>query len=103
MAGKRGNKKKDPPKDGVSQLSILGFLTPALGILSATSAILEETIDTRAPNESISNTNSKPNDNGKKRRLEKEGQKVSPLGKAVLNRWNLVPILEMQYTKKLLK
>jgi len=43
----------------------------------------EETNDTRAPNESISNTNSQPNDNGKKRPLEKEGEKVSPLGKAM--------------------
>ena len=83
MAGKRGNKKKDPPKDGVSQLSILGFLTPALGILSATNVMPEKTNDTRAPNKPISITNSQPNNNGKKRPLEKEGEKVSPLEKAM--------------------
>ena len=84
MVGKHSNKKKDPPKDGVSQLSILGFLTPALGILSATSAMPEETNIIRTPNEPIPNTNSQPNNNGKKRPLEKEGEKVSPLGKAML-------------------
>ena len=83
MAGKHGNKKKDPPKDGVSQPSILRFLTPALGILSATSATPEETNNTRTPNEIITNSNSQPNDNGKKRPLDKEGEKVSPLGKAM--------------------
>ena len=77
MAGKHGNKKKDPPKDGVSQSSILRFLTPALGILSATSAMPEETNNIRTP------SNSKLNDNGKKRPLEKEGEKVSPLGKSM--------------------
>ena len=77
MAGKHGNKKKDPPKDFVAQPSILRFLTPALGILNATSAIPEETNDIRAPNEPIPNTNSQPIDNGKKRPLEKEGEKVS--------------------------
>ena len=83
MAGKHGNKKKDPPKDGVSQSSILRFLTPALGILSATSAMPEETNNIRTPNEPIPNTNSKFNDNGKKRPHEKEGEKVSPLGKSM--------------------
>ena len=83
MAGKHGNKKKDPPKDGVCQSSILRFLTPALGILSATSAMPEETTNLRTPNEPIPNTNSQPNDNGKKRPLEKEGEKVSPLGKTI--------------------
>ena len=79
MAGKHGNKKKDPPKDGVCQSSILRFLTPPLGILSATSAMPEET-NIRAPNDPIPNTNSQPNDNSKKCPLEKEGEKVSPLG-----------------------
>ena len=79
MAGKHGNKKKDPPKDGVFQPSFLRFLTPALGILSATSAMPEET-NIRAPNDPIPNTNSQPNDNSKKCPLEKEGEKVSPLG-----------------------
>ena len=83
MAGKHGNKKKDPPKNGGSPSSILRFLTPALGILSATSAMPEETINIRTPNESIPNTNSQPNDNVKKRPLEKEGEKVSPLGKSM--------------------
>ena len=83
MAGKHGNKKKDPPKDGVFQPSILRFLTPALGILSATSAMPEETNNIRTPNEPIPNSNSQPNDNGKKRPLEREGEKVSPLGKAM--------------------
>ena len=83
MAGKHGYKKKDPPKDGVSQYSILRFLTPALGILSATSAMPEEASNTRTPNEPIPETNSQPNENGKKRPLEKEGEKVSPLGKSM--------------------
>ena len=83
MAGEHGNKKKDPPKKKVSQSSILHFLTPALGILSATSAMPEETNNIRTPKEPIPNTNSQLNDNGKKRPLEKEGEKVSPLGKSM--------------------
>ena len=83
MAGKHGNKKKDPPEDVVAQPSILRFLTPTLGILSATSAMPEVTNDIRTPNEPTPNTNSQPNNNGKKRPLEKEGEKVSPLGKAM--------------------
>ena len=43
----------------------------------------EKTNDTRAPNKPISITNSQPKDNGKKRPLEKEGEKVSPLEKAM--------------------
>jgi len=73
MAGKHGNKKKDPSKDGISQPSILGFLTPMLGILSATNAVAEGTNDARTPNEPTSNSNAQTNNNGKKRPLEKEG------------------------------
>ena len=83
MAGKHGNKKKDPPKDGISQLSILGFLTPALGILSATNTVAEGTNDARTPNKPTSNMNAQTNDIGKKRPLEKEGEKISPLGKTM--------------------
>ena len=43
----------------------------------------EENINLRTPNEPIPNMNSQPNDNGKKRPLEKEGEIVSPLGKAI--------------------
>ena len=43
----------------------------------------EETNDIRTPNEPTPNMNSQPNNNGKKRPLEKEGEKVSPLGKAM--------------------
>ena len=82
MAGKHGNKKKDPPKDGVFQPSILQFLTPALGILSAR-ATTEETNNPRKPDEIITNSNSQQNDTGKKRPLDKEGEKVSPIGKAM--------------------
>ena len=82
MAGKHGNKKKDPPKDGVFQPSILQFLTPALGILSAR-ATTEETINPRKPDEIMTNPNSQQNDTGKKRPLDKEGEKVSPIGKAM--------------------
>jgi len=83
MAGKNGNKKKDPPKDWVSQLSILGFLTPTLGILSATNTVPEITNDTRTPNEPTPIMNLQSNDNGKKRPLEKEGEKIIPLGKTM--------------------
>ena len=82
MAGKHGNKKKDPPKDGVFQPSILQFLTPALGILSAR-ATTEETNNPRKPDEIMTNSNSQQNDTGKKRPLDKEGEKVSPIGKAM--------------------
>ena len=82
MAGKHGNKKKDPPKDRVFQPSILQFLTPALGILSAR-ATTEETNNPRKPDEIITNSNSQQNDTGKKRPLDKEGEKVSPIGKAM--------------------
>ena len=75
MAGKNGNKKKDPPNDGVSQLSILGFLTPALGILSATNTGPGKTIKTRTPNELTLITNSQPNDNGKNAPLKKREKK----------------------------
>ena len=83
MAGKNGNKKKDPPNDGVSQLSILGFLTPALGILSGTNTGPGKTNKTRTPNKPTPITNPEPNDNGNKHPLEKEGEKVSPLGKTM--------------------
>jgi len=43
----------------------------------------EKINDTRTPNEPTSITNSQPNDNGKKRPLEKEGEKISPLGKTM--------------------
>jgi hypothetical protein len=82
MAGKHGNKKKDPPKDGVFQPSILQFLTPALGILSAR-ATTEETNNPRKPDEIMTNSNSQQSDTGKKRPLDKEGEKVSPIGKAM--------------------
>ena len=39
--------------------------------------------DTRTPNEPTSITNSQPNDNSKKPPLEKEGEKISPLGKTL--------------------
>ena len=78
MTGKNDFKKKDPPKAGGSQLSILSFLTPALGILSAASNGLENSNETRTPTVPTPITNSKPNDNGKKRPLEKEGEKNQP-------------------------
>ena len=83
MTGKNVNKKKDPPKAGGSQLSILSFLTPALGILSATNKGLGNTNETRTPTEPTPIMNSQPNDNGKKRPLEKEGEKISPLVKTM--------------------
>ena len=43
----------------------------------------EGTNDARTPNEPTSNTNVQTNDNGKKRTLEKEGEKISPLGKTM--------------------
>ena len=84
MTGKNDNKKKDPPKAGGSQLSILSFLTPALGILSAANNGLGNTNETRTPTELTPIMNSQPNDNGKKHPLEKEGEKISPLG-TILN------------------
>ena len=54
-----------------------------LGILSATNAVAEGTNDARTPNEPTSNMNAQTNDNGKKRPLEKEGEKISPLGKTM--------------------
>ena len=83
MTGKNDFKKKDPPKAGGSQLSILSFLTPALGILSAASNGLENSNETRTPTVPTPITNPQPNDNGKKRPLEKEGEKISPLGKTM--------------------
>jgi len=41
---------------------------------------MPEETNIRAPNDPIPNTNSQPNDNSKKCPLEKEGEKVSPLG-----------------------
>jgi len=81
MTRKNDFKKKDPPKAGASQLSILSFLTPALGILSASNNGLGNPNETRTPTEPTPITNSQTNDNSKKRPLEKEGEKISPLGK----------------------
>jgi len=83
MTGKNEFKKKDPPKAGGSQLSILSYLTPALGILSDANNGLGNSNETRTPTEPTPITNSQPNDNGKKRPLEKEGEKISPLGKTM--------------------
>ena len=83
MTGKNNHKKKDPPKAGASQLSILSFLTPALGILSSADNGLGNSNETRTPTELTQIMNSQRNDNGKKRPLEKEGEKISPLGKTM--------------------
>ena len=81
MTRKNDFKKKDPPKAGASQLSILSFLTPALGILNTSNNGLGNPNETRTPTEPTPITNSQTNDNSKKRPLEKEGEKISPLGK----------------------
>ena len=85
MTKKNDLKKKDPPKAGVSQLSILSFLTPALGILSAANDGPGNTNENRTPTEPIPTepipiTNSQTYDNGKKRPLDRDGEKISPLG-----------------------
>ena len=43
----------------------------------------EGTNDARTPNKPTSNMNAQTNDIGKKRPLEKEGEKISPLGKTM--------------------